>query len=82
MSFPVLALALMYALAMMSLYKCDKLSTRLEECCTSIVGCLCEWGIVVSDVSNSLHILIMCRNVLKGVCRVSLSEYISDIATK
>ena len=37
---------------------------------------------MVSDVSNSLHILIMCRNMLKGMCRVSLSEYISDIATK
>ena len=71
---------------MMSLYKCDKLSTRVMaiQYCTSIAGCLCEWGIVVSDVSNSLHILIMCRNdiVLKGMCRVSLSEYISDIATK
>ena len=40
-------------------------------------GCLPEWSSddVVWDVRNPPHILVMCEDVLSGMCSVSLSEY-------
>ena len=58
---------------MMSLYKCDNLSTRVMAILKSIVQ-------VSQDgfVNGVIWLVMMCRNVLKGMCRVSLSEYISQ----